>query len=95
VLDYKSALAKYFPGEAPDYVSFEGYIAARVLTEGLRRVGRDFDVEKLVDAFEDVRGFDLGLGVAMKFSPSDHQASHTVWGTQLDNKGRYNPIDLE
>jgi ABC-type branched-subunit amino acid transport system substrate-binding protein len=28
VLDYKSALAKYFPGEAPDYVSLEGYVAA-------------------------------------------------------------------
>ena len=26
VLDYKSALAKYFPGEAPDYVSLEGYV---------------------------------------------------------------------
>jgi predicted heme/steroid binding protein len=24
VLDYKAALAKYFPGEAPDYVSLEG-----------------------------------------------------------------------
>jgi len=28
VLDYKSALAKYFPGEAPDYVSLEGYVRA-------------------------------------------------------------------
>src|SRR6202023_3292614 len=25
VLEYKNALAKYFPGEAPDYVSLEGY----------------------------------------------------------------------
>ena len=31
VLEYKNALAKYFPGEAPDYVSFEGYVAANVL----------------------------------------------------------------
>jgi hypothetical protein len=27
VLEYKNALAKYFPGEAPDYVSLEGYVA--------------------------------------------------------------------
>src|SRR6202023_1609559 len=31
VMEYKNALAKFFPGEAPDYVSLEGYIAANVL----------------------------------------------------------------
>ena len=39
VLDYKSALAKYFPGESPDYVSLEGYVAGSVLVEALRRNG--------------------------------------------------------
>ena len=33
VLEYKNALAKYFPGEAPDYVSLEGYVAANVLIQ--------------------------------------------------------------
>jgi ABC-type branched-subunit amino acid transport system substrate-binding protein len=33
VLDYKKALAAYFPGEAPDYVSLEGYLSANVLIE--------------------------------------------------------------
>ena len=37
VLEYKNALAKYFPGEAPDYVSLEGYIAANVLIQGLKQ----------------------------------------------------------
>src|SRR5215510_7456655 len=31
VLEYKSALARYFTGESPDYVSLEGYVAANVL----------------------------------------------------------------
>ena len=35
VLEYKTALAKYFPGEAPDYVSLEGYVAANVLIQGI------------------------------------------------------------
>jgi ABC-type branched-subunit amino acid transport system substrate-binding protein len=39
VLGYKSALAAYFPGEAPDYVSLEGYVAANVLIEALKRTG--------------------------------------------------------
>ena len=36
VLEYKNALAKYFPGEAPDYVSLEGYIAANVLIQAMQ-----------------------------------------------------------
>jgi len=33
VLDYKNALAKYEPGEAPDYTSTEGCIAATILIQ--------------------------------------------------------------
>ena len=50
VLEYKNALAKYFPGEAADYVSLEGYVAASVLIHGLRKAGPHFDTEKLVVA---------------------------------------------
>ena len=46
VLDYKSALAKYFPGEAPDYVSLEGYVDANVLIAALQRNGPQLDTEK-------------------------------------------------
>src|SRR5208337_5159381 len=37
VLKYKEALAKYFPGESPDYVSFEGYIDGDILAEAVKR----------------------------------------------------------
>jgi branched-chain amino acid transport system substrate-binding protein len=95
VLKYKEALAKYFPGESPDYVSFEGYIDASILAEAVKRVGRDIDTEKLVEEIERMRDFDLGLGAPVTFSPNDHQGSHKVSGTQLDETGHYQPIDLE
>jgi hypothetical protein len=37
----------------------------------------------------------MGLGTVLNFGPSEHQASHMVWGTQLDKRGRFNAIDLE
>jgi branched-chain amino acid transport system substrate-binding protein len=95
VLKYKEALAKYFPGESSDYVSFEGYIEANILAEAVKRVGRDIDTEKLVEELERMRDFDLGLSVPVTFSPNDHQGSHKVSGTQLDETGHYQPIDLE
>jgi len=52
ILKYKSALAKFFPGQTPDYVSLEGFVAARILVEELRRADPQLDTEKLVDALE-------------------------------------------
>ena len=95
VLKYKDALAKYQGDEAPDYVSFEGYVDGSLLLEGLRRAGPQLETEKLVDGLESIRNFDMGLGTLISFGPSDHQGSHKVWGTQLDSQGHYEPIDLQ
>jgi branched-chain amino acid transport system substrate-binding protein len=95
VLDYKSALAKYFPGEAPDYVSLEGYVDATLLIAALRQNGPQVDSEKLVTTLENVHDLDIGLGTPVAFSRSEHQGVHKVWGTQLDADGHYQPIDLQ
>jgi ABC-type branched-subunit amino acid transport system substrate-binding protein len=94
-LDYKSALAKYFAGQDPDYVSLEGYVDANVLIAALQRNGRQLDTEKLVGTLENLHDLDVGLGTAVSFSRSEHQAVHKVWGTQLDANGHYQPIDLQ
>jgi ABC-type branched-subunit amino acid transport system substrate-binding protein len=95
VLDYKSALAKYFPGEAPDYVSLEGYVDATVLIAALKQNGPALDTKKLVATLENLRALDIGLGTPMTFSRSEHQGVHKLWGTQLDAEGRYQPFDLQ
>ncbi len=95
VLEYKNALAKYFPGEQPDYVSLEGYVAANVLIRALQKTGPQLDTERLIDALESTRNLDLGLGTALGFGRSEHQASHKIWGTAIDESGHYQPIELE
>ena len=96
VLEYKKALANYSsPGEVADYVSFEGYLTAKILVEALRRAVPQFDTEKAVDALETLHDFDIGLGVPINFNRIEHQALHKVWGTQLDGNGRYQPIELQ
>jgi len=95
VLEYKNALAKYFPGENPDYVSLEGYVAANVLIQALKRTGPQLDTEKLIDNLEGMRNIDLGLGTPLNFGRAEHQASHKIWGTAIDENGRYQPIELE
>lgn len=95
VLRYQELLPKYSLGEKPDFVSLEGYLAANLLAEGLRKAGRDFTTETLVDALEGLKGVDLGVGAAMNFGMSEHQASHKIWGTQIDERGNFKNIELE
>jgi ABC-type branched-subunit amino acid transport system substrate-binding protein len=95
VMEYKNALAKYFPGEAPDYVSLEGYIAANVLIQAIRQTGPELTTEKLIDNLEGTRNLDLGLGTALNFGRSEHQASHKIWGTAIDENGKYTPLELD
>jgi ABC-type branched-subunit amino acid transport system substrate-binding protein len=95
VIEYKNALAKYFPGESPDYVSLEGYVAASVLIAALKQSGPDLDTERLVATLENLRDLDIGLGTPVSFSRSEHQGVHKVWGTQLTETGQYQPIDLQ
>jgi branched-chain amino acid transport system substrate-binding protein len=95
IREYRSALGRYFPAEAPAAVSLEGYVAASILVEALRRAGPQLDTEKLVDTIESMRDLDLGLGTPVSFSRAEHQGSHKVWGARLDETGRYQTFDLD
>ncbi len=75
-------------GYKPDFVSLEGYIAAKIFCEALQRCGKELTREKLVKTLESMRSFDIGLGFKLGFSPKDHQASDKVYPTIIRN-GKY------
>ena len=95
VLNYGKHLREHSPSESPNAVSLEGYLAAAVLTEGLRRAGDELTTETLVEGLESIHDLDVGLGVAIRFSPSDHQAIHKVWAVVLDREGTYHSLELD
>jgi hypothetical protein len=73
----------------------EGYLDAMVFVEGLRRAGDNLTTESLVEALETIRNLDLGLGTPLSYGPSEHQASHKVWGSVLDASGSFQILELE
>ena len=58
-----------------DVSSFEGYLAAKVLTEGLRRTGRYLTREGLIDSLETMRDYNMG-GFSVNYSPTSHAGSN-------------------
>jgi ABC-type branched-subunit amino acid transport system substrate-binding protein len=90
-IKYQQDLAQY-SAERPNFVSLEGYLAAKLLIEGLQRAGRNVTTETLVNALESIKGLDMGIGAPLSFGPSEHQASHEVWLTALDGAGAFHAI---
>jgi len=92
---YREALTKYQPQAQPGFVSLEGFIVGSTFVEALQRTGPALSTEKLVDSLEQFKSVDLGFGAQLSFSLSEHQGSHKVWGTRLDDKCKVLPADLE
>ena len=70
------------------FTSLEGFIAAKVMAEGLQRAGRNLTRARLVEAFETMGRFDLG-GFQVSFSPEDHNGSEFVDLTIISRDGRF------
>jgi len=85
VLQFTEHLGNFYPHERPNSVSLEGYTAAGILAEGLRLAGRNLTTDSLVEALESIHNLDLGIGTPIHFGPSEHQGSHKVWLTVIDN----------
>lgn len=85
--DYLQALQQAGGTAKPDYTSMEGYVAARVFVEALRRAGKNPDREALIKALESLQRFDLG-GFQVNFGPRSHVASQFVELTMLAADGR-------
>jgi len=75
VAEYRKCLAKYSPGEAPTFVSLEGFVDAMVLVEGLKRAGNDLTRERFIAGIESIHEMNAGLGpkLILNYSSSDHK----------------------
>lgn len=76
IKNYQAAMRK--SGQSGwTYSSLEGYVAARILIEGLRRAGRPVPPDKFIEGFESMRPYDLG-GFEVSYGPKDHLGTSFV-----------------
>jgi branched-chain amino acid transport system substrate-binding protein len=71
-----------------NFGSLEGYLAAKVMVEGLRRAGRDLTRERLIAALESMDNVDLG-GFVVSFSRTSHAGSDYVELTMIGRDGSF------
>ncbi len=93
IINYREQLKKYFPNEEPGFVSLEGYLAAKIFCKAVSNTGKNITTDSLISNLESIRDFDMGIGSIINFGPSEHQGSHKIWVTVLDEKGKYKNLD--
>jgi ABC-type branched-subunit amino acid transport system substrate-binding protein len=80
------AKVKGLKGVSPAMI--EGFAAAKVLVEGLRRAGPKPTPAGLRDALEGLRKFDIG-GLEISYSPTDHSGLDFADLSIIDSSGKF------
>ena len=81
-------LAKARGLETVSPAMMEGFAAAKVMVEGLRRAGGSPTPEKLRDALESIRNYDMG-GLKVSYGPDNHTGLDFADLSIVDASGRF------
>jgi branched-chain amino acid transport system substrate-binding protein len=85
--EYLDAVRKAGSDAVPNYSSMEGYLAAKVFAEGLKRAGRNPSRDALINGLESIQGANFG-GFNVNFGPKEHVASRFVDLSMLTEDGK-------
>ena len=87
IREYQQLLKKYAPDQHINYTSFEQFLGAKVLVEGLRRAGPKPTRAKVIKALESIHNFDLG-GLTVSYGPEARVGSQFVEVTVIGASGK-------
>jgi ABC-type branched-subunit amino acid transport system substrate-binding protein len=83
-----------YHGPAHSFISFEGFLNARLLVEVLRKLGPQPQRARIAEAAESLHDLDLGIETRASFGPRQHQGLRRVYCTTIAN-GRFVPLTDE
>jgi branched-chain amino acid transport system substrate-binding protein len=67
------------------FVSLEGYISAKIFVTALKSISGDINRESIIDAIENMKDIDIGIGFMIDYSKTNHQASNQIWPTIIED----------
>ena len=71
-----------------DFSSMEGFLAAKIFVEGVRRAGKTLTRESLITGLESMREVNLG-GFMVNYDPKNHEASRFTEVTIIGRGGKF------
>ena len=74
------------------FVSFEGFLNAKMLVEIFSRMGDNIDKTRLKDVIEGIKDFDIGIDTPISFSQQKHDGLNKVYYTTV-KQNRFVPLE--
>jgi branched-chain amino acid transport system substrate-binding protein len=75
VKEYRDALAKYSPGDTPDYISMIGFALMKINAEAIKRIEGPITRTALLESMDRMKAFDSGIIPPVSYSPERHQGA--------------------
>jgi ABC-type branched-subunit amino acid transport system substrate-binding protein len=73
------------------FVSFEGFLNAKLLVEILKRMGQNPEKARIQKVVESMKNLNIGIDEKVSFGPDRHQGLNKVYYTTYEN-GRFVPV---
>lgn len=87
VREFRNLPSELRPPAGLTFTALEGYLAAKVVVEALRRAGPNASRSKLVSALESLAPYDAG-DIAIHFSRNNHNGSQFIELTMIGKNGK-------
>jgi ABC-type branched-subunit amino acid transport system substrate-binding protein len=87
VLKYDKARQKFAPNERPGPFLGAGFLVGELMSEGLKRCGRDLTVDNFVKAMESIKDF-KGIGPKITFGPNQRQGARATFIAKCGEGGK-------
>lgn len=92
VARYRKALKIFNPIAEPGFVSLEGYMVGRLVTQTLEKMNEPITRETFLGSFAEIGAFDLG-GVQLNYGSNDNQGMNEVFLTVIQPDGSFKAVD--
>jgi branched-chain amino acid transport system substrate-binding protein len=92
VADYQAAIKAVDGKNEPDFVSLEGYLVGRLVTEAMQTAGDNPTRDGLLASIKNTGKFDIG-GLPMTFGPEKNEGLDQVFLTVVQPDGSFKAVD--
>jgi branched-chain amino acid transport system substrate-binding protein len=85
VVEYRNAMKKYEPKQAPDFYSIANYAWAKAFAEILKTIKGDINSASITKAVESASDVETGIAPPFSFSKDGHLGTHAVMRVEVKN----------
>jgi branched-chain amino acid transport system substrate-binding protein len=86
IVQWQADMKKYNPNEQIGGFALSGWVEAQILTEGLRRAGKDLTRESFLKAMDSIKDYKDSILPTISYSADDHAGTKTGYFQKADAK---------